>query len=240
MTLEGLPTDRQLGKRLAKQARTAARAHEQSVLVHRRREGKRVRRAAKARRRLPVEVALAAGATLASVPAEGPVAVVAVVGAGLFGVRVLRSVSRLRRRPVPAPVQHDRPPLAPPPPTRSVAFPPVRRLEAVRLQLERLLPLVSPAGRDVADQAWRAAGEADAALRWQAARLAAVEPHGGTTSATVATLLTPLLAGVAAQERLVAAVAELVAASANPFAGDRLQDATDAVHGLAQGLRELR
>ena len=37
-----------------------------------------------------------------------------------------------------------------------------------------------------------------------------------------------------------AAVADLVVASADPFAGTRLQDATDAVHGLAQGLREVR
>ena len=37
-----------------------------------------------------------------------------------------------------------------------------------------------------------------------------------------------------------AAVADLVAASADPLASGRLQDATDALHGLAQGLREVR
>ena len=50
----------------------------------------------------------------------------------------------------------------------------------------------------------------------------------------------PLYAGVEAQERLVTAVADLVAACADPRASARLQDATDALHGLAQGLREVR
>jgi hypothetical protein len=43
-----------------------------------------------------------------------------------------------------------------------------------------------------------------------------------------------------AQERLVAGLADLVSASADPHATMRLQDATDALHGLAQGLREVR
>ena len=87
----------------------------------------------------------------------------------------------------------------------------------------------------MAAEAWAAAGEADAALRWQAARLAAVEPHRGAD----AHLMRSLYDGVAAQERLVGAVADLVAAS-DPLAVGRLQDATDALHGLAQGLREVR
>ena len=99
-----------------------------------------------------------------------------------------------------------------------------------------LLPLVAPAGTDAAHEAWQAAGEADAALRWQAARLAAVEPHRGPS----AELMQPLYDGVACQERLLAAVADLVAASADPLATGRLQDATDALHGIAMGLRELR
>ncbi|MCY7366402.1 MAG: hypothetical protein LH469_13980, partial [Frankiaceae bacterium] len=62
------------------------------------------------------------------------------------------------------------------------------------------------------------------------------EPHRGAEPA----LLRTLEEGVACQERLVGAVADLVAASADPLAGTRLQDATDALHGLAQGLREVR
>src|SRR5438046_1101431 len=73
-------------------------------------------------------------------------------------------------------------------------------------------------------------------LRWQAARLAAVEPHRGAEPE----LVDLLYSGVVAQERLVAGMADLVSASADPLATTRLQDATDALHGLAQGLREVR
>ena len=124
----------------------------------------------------------------------------------------------------------------PQPHPRSAAFPSVRRLEQVRGALRSLLPLVGPAGREVAEEAWAAAAENDAALRWQAARLAAAEPHRGVDPAELARLE----AGVAAQEGLVQAVADLVAASADPAAGARLQDVTDRLHGLAEGLREVR
>lgn len=87
----------------------------------------------------------------------------------------------------------------------------------------------------MAAEAWAAAVEADAVLRWQAVRLAAVEPHRGAD----AHVMRSLYDGVAAQERLVGGVADLVAASADPLAVARLQDATDALHGLAQGLREV-
>ena len=128
------------------------------------------------------------------------------------------------------------PPVPMPPPAHSAAFPAVKRLELVRAELYRLLPLVAPVGREAGEQAWHAAAEADTTLRWQAARLAAVEPHRGADPE----LLRHLEDGVACQERLVTAVADLVAASADPLARGRLQDATDALHGLAQGLRELR
>lgn len=118
----------------------------------------------------------------------------------------------------------------------SAAFPAVRRLEVVRTELTRLLPLVSPAGQQVAVETWAAAGEADAVLRWQAARLAAVESHRGADLE----LMGPLYAGVQRQEAVVVAVADLVAASADPLAQSRLQDATDALYGLAQGLREVQ
>ena len=100
----------------------------------------------------------------------------------------------------------------------------------------QLLPLVAPAGREAAEEAWHAAAEADTALRWQAARLAAVEPHRGPDP----DLARALDDGVACQERLVVAVADLVAASADPLAAGRLQEVADRLHGLAQGLREVR
>ena len=197
---------------------------------------RRERARAEARQQLPVRLAVAAGAAAALPLTElpglllGPVLAVAGLGA-------VRSWQALRRPPLP-PLQAlpSTPAVAPPPHPRSAAWPAVRRLEAVRVELARLLPLVSPAGRDAAEEAWQAAAEADGALRWQAARLAAVEPHRGADPE----LLRALFAGVECTERLVAAVADLVAASADPLASGRLQDATDALHGLAQGLREVR
>ena len=208
MSLSSLPPDRQLVRRLTREARSAAKAQQRVELARAkavRRHAKAVRRA---RRELPSQLVLAVGAGVASIPLDTHWAWLAITAA---------SVSALAAH-------------------RSAAWPAVRRLEGVRAELTRLLPLVSPSGRDVAAEAWAAAGEADAALRWQAARLAAVEPHRGADDH----LMRSLYGGVAAQERLVGAVADLVAASADPLAVGRLQDATDALHGLAQGLREVR
>lgn len=227
--------DRRLAKRLAREARTSARAAAYAQAAQTRAARRRVRTVARARRALPVwggTLAASAGLLVLDFDAvAGGVGFLAVLGA-------LRSVAVLIGPPPPSvralPVAQ--PAAAPPPDPRSAAWPAVRRLEAVRQELVRLIPLVAPAGRSAADEAWRAAGEADAALRWQAARLAAVEPHRGAD----AELLRPLFAGVEAQERLVLAMADLVAASADPLATERLHDATDALHGLAQGLREVR
>jgi hypothetical protein len=228
--------DRQLAKRMARDARATAKAQARRQAAHAKAVRKRERSRAEARRELPVKAVLAVATAAAGTATEGgdwalyPVAVVAGVGA-------LRAVRALRRPPLPPLLDLALPPaVAPPPPVTSAAWPAVRRLEAVRVELTRLVPLVAPAGRDVADEAWRAAGEADAALRWQAARLAAVEPHRGADPE----LLRPLLAGVACQERLLAAVADLVVASADPQSSTRLVDVTDRLHGLAQGLREVR
>jgi hypothetical protein len=148
-----------------------------------------------------------------------------------------RAAALLIRPPVvPDPPALLRPAFPPPPPPGSAAFPAVRRLEDARAAMARLAPLVAPAGREVADEARRTASDADTALRWQAARLAAVEPHRGAEPA----LMDLLYSGVVAQERLVVGMADLVSASADPHAVARLQDATDALHGLAQGLREVR
>ncbi|MBC7374946.1 MAG: hypothetical protein H7323_13235 [Frankiales bacterium] len=237
MSLSPLPPDRQLAKRLTREARSAAKAQQRGELAR----AKAVRRHAdavrRARQSLPSQLLLAVGAGVASVPLPH---LAGAVAAGVGAVCALGAVRSFRtlRQPTPtfAGAAQPGPVAAPPPDHRSAAWPAVRRLEGVRLELTRLLPLVSPAGRDVAAEAWAAAGEADAALRWQAARLAAVEPHRGTDPY----LLRSLHDGVVAQEQLVGAVADLVAASADPLAVGRLQDATDALHGLAQGLREVR
>ncbi|CAA9355780.1 MAG: hypothetical protein AVDCRST_MAG07-3534 [uncultured Frankineae bacterium] len=228
--------DRRLAKRLTREARLAAQAsahaHAKQVRAARRVERARLR----ARRALPWQGGTVVASTALVVAGAGPDQALGVVGL-LALVAGVRSVAALLRPPPQAvPALPPTPPVAPPPDPRSAAWPAVRRLEGVRYELVRLIPLVAPVGRAVADEAWRAAGEADAALRWQAARLAAVEPHRGAEPE----LMRPLYAGVQAQERLVVAVADLVAASADPMATRRLQDATDALHGLAQGLREVR
>jgi len=171
------------------------------------------------------------------IPLEAGLSLLALAGSAVAGLGAHRSARVLRLPPLPPlPAASVTMALPPPPHPRSAAFPAIRRLEAVREEMRRLLPLVSPAGREVAQQAWQAAGEADGALRWQAARLCAVEPHRGADQV----LVRQLYDGVACQEQLLGAVADLVAASADPLATERLQDATDALTGLAQALRELR
>ena len=227
--------DRQLAKRLSRDARLAAkvtaRAHALQVKAVRRRQ----KAVARARRALPVQGGVLLGSTAWAI-ADNPGVGVGIVGF-LAMVGGIRSVGLLMSTaPQPEQPRLPTPPLAPPPDPRSAAWPAVRRLEAVRQELVRLLPLVARPGRAAAEEAWHAAAESDAALRWQAARLAAVEPHRGADPE----LLRPLFLGVEAQEQLVVAVADLVAACADPRASARLQDATDALHGLAQGLREVR
>lgn len=198
---------------------------------------KAARRRRKARERLPAQAVVALGAGLATVPVSGFWDVLAWTAAGFGAVGAVRSLGVLTApAPAPLPALPPASAVAPPPPAGSAAFPAVRRLEAVRGEMARLLPLVPPGCREAAEEAWQAAAAADAALRWQAARLAAVEPHRGAEPA----LLADLEAGVAEQERVVAALADLVAAAADPGARGRLQDAADRLHGLAEGLRELR
>jgi hypothetical protein len=226
--------DRRLARRLDREARAAERIHARAIRAHARAVARQERLVRCARERLPKQAVIAAGALTGAVVWDvEPLYVVAAI----FGLRAVGSVLRLTRPAAPPPPPAlPVPAVPPPPPVNSVAFSAVRRLEQARLSLVRLVPLVAPAGREAADEAWRAAGEADLALRWQAARLAAVEPHRGAEPA----LVDQLFSGVVAQERLVAGMADLVSASADPLATMRLQDATDALHGLAQGLREVR
>ena len=237
MSLAYLPYDRQLARRLARQARAAAKEQVRAEIAFAKQVRRRERVLAQARRGLPRQTLVAAGAAAATWPLDGGWAWAAMTTSAIAGLGAWNSLQTLRRPPQPPqPVAAAAPLLPPPPPRRSATFPAIWRLEVVREELRRLLPLVAPAGRDAATEAWQAAAEADLALRWQASRLAAVEPHRGVD----AELLGQLEAGVAAQERVVTAVADLVAASADPLATGRLQDATDRVHGLAQGLLEVR
>ena len=194
---------------------------------------RRDRLVARSRRSAPRLTAVSAVAAVATVPVDGGLSVALGTVAVAAGARAAVAARRVVRPPaVPPP-----PPLLPPPVgPRSAAYPVVHRLDRAREALGRLLPLVPPPGREPAEEAWQAAAGADAALRWQAARLAAVEPY-----ADVAPLqLAELEAGARQQEALVRAVADLVSASTGPYDAARLQDVADRLHGLAAGLREVR
>ena len=223
--MDRLPPDRQLAKRLARDARAAEKAQLRVEVAHARAVRRRRKAVERARASLPMQLVLAVGAGVAVIPLEAGLSLLALAGSAVAGLGAHRSARVLRLPPLPPlPAASVTMALPPPPHPRSAAFPAIRRLEAVREELRRLLPLVSPAGREVAQQAW------------QAARLCAVEPHRGADQV----LVRQLYDGVACQEQLLGAVADLVAASADPLATGRLQDATDALTGLAQALRELR
>jgi hypothetical protein len=229
----GTPDDRQLARRLAREAQAAGKAQARAARAHARALDRRERALRAARRGLPAGTVVAAGSASAAVLTGVPWWLVLTAAASARAAAALRTL----RRPPPVPPLPAGSSLPPPPDPRSAAWPAVRRLEQARDALTRLLPMVSPAGREAAVEAWHAAAEADLALRWQAARIAAVEPHRSMAGDP---LLAQLAAGVAAQEQLVQAVADLVTACADPPSTGRLQDATDRLHGLAQGLREVR
>lgn len=230
---KGLPAKgKALARRLEREALVSARVADQEQRRHAKAVARREKALHAARRALPVHGLLVVGsAGLAAAGTELWLGLTVVSGAA-----VVRAVRTLRRPPPVPPPPRQRLPVPPPPPLGSSVWPAVRRLEAVREDLSRLVPLVTGAGREAVEEAWEAAAEADLALRWQATRLAAVEPHRGRDPE----LERSLEAGVRQQEQLVAAVADLVAASADPLGSARLRDATDALHGLASALRDLR
>lgn len=232
-----LSADARTARRLAQQGERARRAHAAAVQAHAAAVARRERVLRSSRRALPGSLLVAAGSGAAALllyAPDGTPLLWAVSAAA--GGRAAVAVRRLVRPPAvpPAPVPLRQPP--PPPAPGSAAFPLVVRLERAAGSLRSLLPMVAPAAREVAEEAARAAAEADTALRWTAARLAVAEPHRGADPA----LLAELEAGVQAQERLVDAVADLVAAGADAGAPWRLRDVTDRLHGLAAGLREVR
>jgi hypothetical protein len=231
------PADRRLARQLARDAERARLAQARALVEHQQAVARRDRVLRSSRRAVPRWSVIASGAAVATVPVDGGLSVALATLAAGGAARVAVAVRRLwRPPPVPPAPALPQPGPPPPPHPRSAAFPAVRRLEQVRGALQSLVPLVAPVGRPAAEEAWTVAAEADTALRWQAARLAAAEPHRGADPE----LLAALEAGVTAQEGLVQAVADLVAASADPRGAERLQDVTDRLHGLAAGLREVR
>jgi hypothetical protein len=231
------PADRRLARQMARDAERFRQAQARAARDYEAAVSRRERLLRRSRQALPPWSAVTAGAAVATIPLDGGLSVAAATLAGAGALRLGVAVRRLwRPPPVPAPPAALQPGPPPPPHPRSAAFPAVRRLEQTRGALQSLVPLVAPSGRAAAEEAWHAAAEADTALRWQAARLAAAEPHRGVDPV----LLETLESGVTAQEGLVQAVADLVAASADPCGADRLQDVTDRLHGLAAGLREVR
>lgn len=219
-----------------REAQAADRARAKAVRRHDKAVARRERLLARARRAVPVQSAVASAAGLLLVVTEGGDWMWAAVAAAA-AVRLGRAVATLRSPP-PLPEPPALLTAPPQPAATSAAWPALVRLDRAREQAARLAPLVGPCGRQAAAEALHAAADADTGLRWQAARLAAVEPHRGPDP----DLLAALLDGVACQERLVGALADLVAATdpRTPTAGSTVQDAADRLHGLADGLRELR
>lgn len=173
-------------------------------------------------------VAVAASAPVA---AEAGLGVVA-VAAGCQAVRSSRRLNVLRRVPVP-------PPRAARPPKDSPARGLLDRLDRQEQALYQLLGHLG----EVADEPRRVAASAAAGLRELGARLTAVDRahrlSGGLTDA-VGALRGQLDAGLAAYDALVVAAGDAVAADAGRRGPDpALQEATDALAGLAAGFRAL-
>ena len=207
----------------------------------------------RARRALGVRSAGAAGLTwvtltVGSVPdvevselAWGSAA--GVVALAAFGAA--RRVWRLERTPAPPPALPRPGPL---PPRDALARPAMERLAERQRVLAGLLDHLGPA----ADETRRVAADAAVALRAHATRLTAVDRARRGVAADVragldtaiGVLLRQLHDGLAGYEALVAAAADAVCASASlhfadPVLARRLADATDALAGLAAGLREV-
>jgi hypothetical protein len=157
------------------------------------------------------------------------------VGAG-------RRVWRLERTPPPPPAP------GPLPPPESVARPAMERLQEREQVLADLVGHLGPAAGDTP----RVAADAAAALRAHAARATSVDrarrgaPPAALpgVDAALAVLMQQLDDGIAGYEALITALAEAVCATAtfhttDPLLAQRLQEATDALAGLAAGLREI-
>jgi hypothetical protein len=172
------------------------------------------------------------------------------------GIAALAAAGSVRRLWQLERAGRPQPPAEPPPlpPAGSSARQPLERLASRERALGDLLALLRTAAGDVAADAAAAA----AALRDHAARIVAVEAaQAGAPAearagleAALAALRLRLDEGVSAYDRLVAAAADAVAAGNTAPAGGhaadavsagmrRLEDAADALLGLARGLREV-
>lgn len=171
-------------------------------------------------------------AVAASTPeaAEAGLGVVT-VAAAWQAVRSSRRLRSLRRAPAP-PARAVRAPKGSP------ARGPLDRLARQEQALHQLLTHLGEA----ADEPRRVATAAAAGLRELGARLTAVDrAHtlSGALDAAVAGLREQLEAGLASYDALVVAAGDAVAADAGLRAYPRLEEATDALAGLAAGLRAL-
>jgi hypothetical protein len=175
-------------------------------------------------------------ATAAAVPlaglgpvvyAGGGLTAVVAGGAALAGMEL----RRLRRMPPP-------PPKPARPPRDSPARGPLDRLAERERALHDLLAHLG----DAADEPRRVATAAAQRLRGLGARLTAVhQAHrtAGGLDEAVDALRARLVAGVEAYAALVVAAADAVAADAGLHPPVELQEATDALAGLAAGLRDV-
>jgi hypothetical protein len=202
-----------------------------------RRHARRIRRV---RRRLRAEATVAtglAGLTAAAVATSAPEVAEVGLGAGavLLGaaaVRAGRRLTDLRRRPAP-------PARVPRPPKDSPARALLDRLASQEQTLHALLAHLG----DAAAEPRRVAASAAAGLRELGARLTAVDrAHrlSGELADAVDALRRQLHAGIASYDALVVAAADAVAADAGlRTPAPSLQEATDALAGLAAGLRAV-
>jgi hypothetical protein len=167
----------------------------------------------------------------------------AVLG-GATAVRAGVKYRRLKRTPLP-----EAPPEPVPlPPSSSAAREPMQRLRDAEATLHRALEQLKAVGAGSAAADARVTADSTAAeLRRGADRLVAVEaaiPHAPAADkaalrADVERLRAELDEGVDGYGALVAAAGRAVAASGAPEQKHLLQDATDRLAGLADGLREL-
>jgi hypothetical protein len=214
----------------------AARLSELGQADPARTHARRLRRS-RVKARLDAGVAFTfAAVTGVAVAASGPEAAEAGLGlvtvaAGYQAVRSGRRLRAMRRTPVP-----------PPRAVRAPKDSPARGLlDRLARQEQALHQLLSHLG-EAADEPRRVAASAAAGLRELGARLTAVDRAdrlSGNLAAAVAALRGQLEAGLASYDALVVAAGDAVAADAGLRTYPPLEEATDALAGLAAGLRAL-
>lgn len=164
--------------------------------------------------------------------------------AGVGTLGAARQVWRIER----APRAVQLPPEPKPLPASSAARTPITRLTAREHALGELLTVLGP----VAGDTWQEAVAAAAALRRLGDQMVVLESaHSGVPAearpgldAALSALRLRLEEGVSAYDRLVSAATDAVAAAAAGHGTDatsvrRLEEAADALTGLARGLREV-